>query len=606
MPPIIVGSFELILLSILSLAFGHRIAKVLGLPTAHEPLGFTLRACIGLAGLQIIPFALFALGLGTPLLFRIVTAAFFLLLIPDAKEVLAKLLVLIKQVRLDATEKVLAVAALILFCELMVRAVTPSFDGDALSYQLTVGYRFLHEHRFVYLPTITYSNWPVAGQIMFAMLTGIYRNSTPAIVQMLFGSITFAAAMELVAKCNGRRAAALTMALLFSYGTLVQQMAVPLIDVGLTETSVVAIVALYFAVTTHDRRNAYLFVSALAAGFSATMKLTGIWTIVALAGALLLAPSAVPIRQRLREASILCLTSLAVVMPWFFKTWVLTGNPLYPIGWSIFGGIEWSRQGTKNFGFGHLIWNTPRGMLPTPGVLFWSHMLNIFAGLVVFSVVWLTLRKHRLGVPAVWCSLFILAICAANYLHPRFLMPAVPIIAALFVSMLPSPKSKSAGWAIAILGSITAFASAIVPQTATFAECVRVSIGMESRTELLKEHMPDFDVTRYANLHVPDTARILIGTYANNLAYYKAEALWPEWWEQDSFHYDSPERLLADLNRLHVEYIVYSADFPDWCAKSHSCRMRMEREPVIIGQLLAKHGTLLYESNKHGLYIVDH
>src|ERR1700722_15923778 len=97
--------------------------------------------------------------------------------------------------------------------------------------------------------------------------------------------------------------------------------------------------------------------------------------------------------------------------------------------------------------------------------------------------------------------------------------------------------------------------------------------------------MPYYAVTVYANQHIPAGERVLIGTYANNLAYYDAEALWPEWWEQDSIHYDSQPRLEADLRRLNVNYLGLDPDFPDWCDKSHSCRMRKEREPVALSEL---------------------
>ena len=65
--------------------------------------------------------------------------------------------------------------------------------------------------------------------------------------------------------------------------------------------------------------------------------------------------------------------AFALAAPWLLKSYIYTGDPLYPVLWKYFGGIEWSDALSEQFwtwqnsiGMGH----TPRDYLLLPVRIF--------------------------------------------------------------------------------------------------------------------------------------------------------------------------------------------------------------------------------------------
>ncbi len=71
--------------------------------------------------------------------------------------------------------------------------------------------------------------------------------------------------------------------------------------------------------------------------------------------------------------------ALAVASPWYLKSWVLTGNPVYPFAYSVFGGEQWSAEQARTYAYQQKSWGW--GQLPPPEV-FWSlpPLQRTFAG----------------------------------------------------------------------------------------------------------------------------------------------------------------------------------------------------------------------------------
>jgi len=506
------------------------------------------------------------------------------------------------------------------------RAVCPPTDGDPLSYHITVAIRYLNAHRFVYLPTLTYTNWPVGEQMLFALLLGLHRESPVAIVQFLFGILGFGVVYLFGRRLGGPFTGTLAVVLLMAYDNYLTQMCMAYIDVGLTTFTLLATYALYRSLSfaAPDRNSSasdaapkpeirepdpernsseqsrWQMLAAIFAGLAVTTKLTGLWTIASLLALSLLIYRRTGYKPILPSLLKFAVVAGLVATPWFIKTWVLTGNPIYPMLYRVFGGAEWTPEGLNKFTFGHMIWNTPPGMQPTPQVLFYSHLFNcVVGGALCLIVLWRT-RRSEVAIPVGMAALFTFCICFANYFHPRFLMPIIPLACVGIAYMFRFREKWLAlpAGAVAVLLTLSLNARLQPHLTAAWP----VATGQISRQDYLRAKMPDYPVTEYANAHIPSNTRILIGTYANNLAYYDAEALWPEWWEQDSIHYETQERLEADLRRLGVDYLVLDPTFPDWCDRSHSCRERKEREPQALEELVRRRGEKLFEARGHTLY----
>src|SRR5207244_7201280 len=86
--------------------------------------------------------------------------------------------------------------------------------------------------------------------------------------------------------------------------------------------------------------------AALMAGLAAGSKLLGLLVPALLGAALLavLAWRAEPGRRLVRAGLAFGLIVLVAASPWYVRNAVETGNPIYPFGYSVFGGRAWASE----------------------------------------------------------------------------------------------------------------------------------------------------------------------------------------------------------------------------------------------------------------------
>lgn len=608
MPPLLLGTLLLLGLVLLAAALGHRLLLWLDLPVSDLPERGVLAVALGLGFLQFLPFLLLAAGIGRPPSIRIGVGLLSLLLLPDMRAVLRSGVCWLRRARFPTGwQRLFYLAAGVVLLLLYVRALCPEVSGDPVAYHLAAPERYLTVGHFAYLPTYTYTNWPMGVQLLFALLLGLHPAAPAAIVQFLFGLVTLCGLYLLASRVAGREVGVMALGLMalvdnFAPHGFCVQMTHAFIDLGLTAFSTLAFFTLYRATTqtTEETQAAWLRLSALFAGLAATAKLTGLWVIVT--GCLLALVHCRPPSGRFawRQALLYGGIGAGVVLPWFLKTWALTGNPFYPMLTSVFGGIEWTPQGWERFQRAHFIWNTPAGMPPTPAVLLRTHLQITLAGCALALCLWVASRRSALVVLIRAWAVFAACICFANYLHPRFLMPAIPTFVLCLAYGLRRGQ-RGLPVVIACLALIAALLG-LRRQSPPLSEAFSVARGQTSRDAYLRRHVEEYAATVYANTHLPVTARILLGGYDYKPALFRAEALCPEFGLQDSIHYDTPERLDSDLQRLGVGYLLLNPIYPDWCMGSHSCRERQETEQGALIALAQRHGTSLIQTGHYTLY----
>src|SRR5262249_51481288 len=151
----------------------------------------------------------------------------------------------------------------------------------------------------------------------------------------------------------------------------------------------------------------YTLLSALFAGLAATTKLTGLWVVVTLTVVYGLtcwrAGRPHPVRRAVGYGAL----AAGVVLPWYLKTWAVTGNPFYPMLFSVFGGREWTAEGWPRYERAHMILNTPPGMPPTPGVLLLTHLVIAALGLLICLLTLRATWRSRFAIPAGVAAVFL-------------------------------------------------------------------------------------------------------------------------------------------------------------------------------------------------------
>lgn len=607
MAPLALGTPLLSALLLLSLALGRRLLRWLRVETPDRWERGLFACGLGMGALSFLPFLLFLSGIGKPSVIRGAVAILAVALMPDICAVLRGVQSAWKtRRRLAGWERWIFGVFGILVLLVFFRALCPVTDDDGLSYHLSASVRFLDAGRFHYLPTLTYTNWTLGIESLFALLLAMHPEAPAGLVQFAFGLILCAGAFLLARRLYGRTVAGATLALLPLYSELFDQMSQAHVDVGLAAFALLAVFALLQSRSLPEeslQSRRWFVVSALFAGLAACAKLTGVMVILALATALLLTPSEGEkslIGHRARRALLFALTAGCVAAPWSVRTALVTGNPFYPMFFDLFGGREWTAQGWSRIQHYFLLLSTLPGLPPTRSNLLLARGLMLCLGLILCLAAFRATRRSSFAIPARYAAVFITLVLTGSSYNQRFLMAAYPAAVIALARALFQRRERagiSVMCALSLLLAVRAERRYEPPLRTAFS----VAVGRTSREAYLREALPDYPVVQFVNRNLPRDARILVGTWEESNAYYRPMAMRANYWLQDSIHYDTPERLTQDLRRLGITHLVLRP-MEAWCAKSYVCSGREAHETRALTALAARSGQRLYDANGVSLY----
>ncbi|MEP6757384.1 MAG: glycosyltransferase family 39 protein [Chthonomonadales bacterium] len=603
MPPIISGLLYIIGYMLVGLTigrFGLRNRKL----SPETPLYNLYAVTLGIGIFQFVPFVLFAGGFGTHTVFVVIAVIAAVLSIPSLRFVCCRIPVLLQKFKgLALWEKASAFALLILLALTLLRAVCPITDDDGLSYHLAAAVRMVDAHQFTYLPTLTYTNWPMGVESQFAFMLGLSGDAPVGIIQFLFATLTLLLVMLIARRIAGPTAGWAAGMLMLTYKVFWEEAVAAHVDLGTALFATAASFAAREFLIKRDRP--MLILTALFAGLAATSKLNGIWVIFSVAAVIWfgLRESAEPppFREKARVTLQFLVVAGLVVTPWFIKTWVITGNPFYPMFYNIFHGLEWTSTGWARIQYYFLLMNTPPGVAPTVNNLRLARLALAGAMALIAYGVYRISRKSEGSAPGRMAVGFATLVFAGSGYNLRFLLASYP--AAMFCGAL---NFKNGGrfakvFVLVLLVALTyrVGGKGLDPKLPT---ALRVAFGQMSTDDYLHEMLPDYGTVRYANSVLKPTDCVLVGTWEESTAHYRPLAIRANYWLQDSVHYETDARLDADLARLHVTHLALKPMEEEWCRKSSVCNGRMETETAALIRLAARRGKKLYSENNVTLY----
>ena len=313
-------------------------------------------------------------------------------------------------------------------------ALLPTTDYDALNYHLLGPKEHFLAGRVSFLPHNVYTTFPAltemvhlggmvaAGDWFIGALAGQWTLS-------LFGLLAAAGVGLLAGRLFGPRAAWLAAALYLCTPWIYRISVIPYVEGPLLAYTVLALYAALRASDGGDHADRFAGLSGALAGCAVGCKYTGVvMTAVPVFAVLMLTAD----RRRLRRAGWFVLGAAVLAGPWLVRNWVWTGNPVYPLLYGVFGGIDWDDQLADKFARAHsatdFSWASLRRYLwEIPIASDWQ------TGLVVaFAPLALLWRRWRtLGLLAGLVAYWLLAFWGLTHRLDRFWLPMLPVLVVL-------------------------------------------------------------------------------------------------------------------------------------------------------------------------------
>ena len=226
----------------------------------------------------------------------------------------------------------------------LLRALAPPLGDDALAYHLALPKIYLEAGGFQAVPWMVYSHFPLSAEMIYTLALAFGSPVAAALVHFLFGLfavLTIAALGEGISeKAPGVGIAA---AAIFLSTPLIQW------EMGTAYNDLVPCFFLFLSfslIVAGDRKSIVL--AGLSAGFAVAAKLTaGPYVFILLA--CLLARRGGGAGDRVRTGVLFLAASALPVLPWLVKTFLETGNPVFPFMYETLGGKDWNIQLNREF-----------------------------------------------------------------------------------------------------------------------------------------------------------------------------------------------------------------------------------------------------------------
>lgn len=455
----------------------------------------------------------------------------------------------------------------------LVGALAPPTYADSMAYHLSVPEQYVQSGRIFYIPDVQ-ANQPQLMHMLYAL--GLLVSDELPILFSYFASVLAALGLYFVGSLLYAPLAGLIAAALFY--------AMPMFTLvsssGHVETGLVVFVvaAVYCIARWHQTQNVrWMGIAGVCLGFAMGTKLYGPISLLALAIAsplLLHGEQQRVVKAWLVPLLLLGAVAVGVAAPWYLKTWIMTGNPLYPAFYTLFGGRDWSPhlnaavEGKLDAASGAgrswldlllLPWN-----LTMNGAAFNAGRGGIGPGFLALlpavPLAWRFRHQRKL-------SLFLLAYVIIFTLiwffvivqRGRHLLPALGVLSVLIGGGMAALWSNQQFWARAVVVTGLAFPLlfGLGVNGVYNLQFVPVVVGAQAEDDYLRTKLSFYEDVEWINEHLPTDARIMVldrsVNYYLEVDYFGASPLSQavlDWQQIEDVH-QLRERL-AELSVTHV------------------------------------------------------
>lgn len=407
---------------------------------------------------------------------------------------------------LNARKIALAALVLLPLVLSLLRTSLPPIGNDALAYHLDHPRQFVENGLIGYLPFTRDSLWPYQQEMLFTIGLLFEGTTLAQFFHWIFYGLTAWAAYSFGLRFYGHRVG-FWSAVIFLYTPVAfAQASEAYIDLAVVYYVFLAFygMALYFT-GMEAQRSALL--SGILCGSALSTKLLAIDAFIALA-----LIWTVLSRKHLKSLVLFLLSAGIVSGIWYLRSWVILGNPVYPVLSELFGGNGYSSgidrmkgMGTDPISFLLLPWN----LTMFPGKFGGEYVGPIF---LMFTPLLLVVNRFRISKMArylIYGSLFYIALIFFQAQHMRYFFS---ISALLSIASAVSLVALSERGRILKVVAWSSIAAVLAIHTLIFFHRSRtvwpVLLGFQTKEAYLLKHERSYEGHRYLRERFPEGAAV--------------------------------------------------------------------------------------------------
>ncbi|MFH1314582.1 MAG: hypothetical protein ABIJ00_15350 [Candidatus Eisenbacteria bacterium] len=488
---------------------------------------------IGL-GLGLLAYAVFAVGILGILYTWAVCAVLVVAAIAcrrELKHTVMRLPGLFRNLKPGTRPRViLALTAVVVVCIAMnsLGTLAPVSSMDALAYHFAAPKVYIEHHKIIETPWLHWHSYqPFTVQMLFTLGMLLRNAALGSLFHYGFGVLIAAGIAVFCLRYFPGNTSLLSVAIFYTTGLMTWQATSGFIDLGLAFFAFLAVFGFLRWLETSHRH--WLALSGVFAGFAAGCKTTGGVVVVALAAMLicrLMLVKGRSVSSAVRDVGVFVSLAILIASPWYIKSLVQTGNPVFPFLYTIFGGKNWDgeasatlRGALRVYGFGYGIkelimapWNiTLRGESFDYGQLVGPLYLSFIPLSLLYIRKSMVIRTLLIFCGLVFCVWF------SQSQQIRFLLPVLPFLSVIAAWVIVDllGKGRFLKYTVAVVvGLFLLFGTGL--NLIYNSQFLPVVFGLQPEDEFLAEKTWFYEDTKYINENIPEDSKVLAdlrGTY---------------------------------------------------------------------------------------------
>ncbi|MBQ7257329.1 MAG: hypothetical protein IJS60_06505 [Abditibacteriota bacterium] len=457
----------------------------------------------------------------------------------------------------------------------LINALSPSIsdDWDSLAYHLAAPKKYLEHGGFYYIDYSSHTNFPMFQEVLYITPIFFKIPQVAKIIHFIFGVFTCVlvgfSLKDFFIKGKDRYSTIFGAYLVFSMPIVLWLMTTAYIDITF---AFYGLLALYFALLYNENKHSLsLIFCGIACGFGASCKMLGLQYILIFALWIFLYNLffKAKFKDIFKPLCIFIGVSVIVCACWYIRSFIWTGNPVYPFFYSIFHGKDWSVEladfyasNQAKFGVGHSL----KSFITTPIWMTIDHssfydVPGLYVGIVLLitfpsmCLLWQVRKKNLLLTAISICLLYIIWFFLTHqsrYLIPMFVMSSVFIPAILSYikgGYLVKYSLIVIIIAVSFIGLFQMYSTMLVRWP--------VVSGEISQKMYLSRYFKPYYATMFINNNLPQDVKI--GLFGDTEGFYlDRDYVWCDYGHNSllSHNYNTAPALIEDLKSLGITYIL--------------------------------------------------
>jgi len=458
----------------------------------------------------------------------------------------------------------------------LIRALAPPAmdDWDGLAYHLAIPKLYLSAHRIYYIDFSSHSNFPFTVEMLYALGLALRGAAMAKLFHFAYGVVAAAAVYLTARRYFGTRSARFAVLLFAGMPIVAWEATVAYIDLAAAAYTILPAAAILAYSETQDRR--WLLLGSICAGLGAATKMTGlaaaavfaIWTGIEGCRAGDIENTKMRLFSGLRRALLFGIIAVAIASPWYIKSFIYTGNPVYPFFYETFGGRNWNAEIAENyrrlqqeFGMGHgladflrLPWDLafhPERFYDRPGL----HIGPAF--LAVLPIAGIGALRDRRVLKVILLCLVFTAIWFEMSQQSRYLIPTFGIAAIACAGAL----SAACGLKLARAAAIAAASLSIILSIMIMRDMLmlsgRAAVGAERPADFLSRTVDIYRAEKWINENTPSQSKVIL--YGDTRGFYlDRDYLWGDWGHSTLIPYEKLRDTAAFVQALRGRGITHA------------------------------------------------